>query len=151
MRGLILTVALLSSAMSNAQISGQMDERDPIVAASVVLSSALALEQFEEFCRSRHPRTAALVSDARQQWMDQHQALYLKAQMIYEELLSFEQRSSLRARQQAEHERIVAAVSEAPGAESFEFCSAVNTTFQAPDRMLTNREQLVSTLESFAP
>lgn len=151
MRRLILVLVLLAQSVATAQISGQMDERDPVVAASMVLSAARALEQFEEFCQSRHPRTAALVTEARGQWMAQHQALYEKAQLVIEELLTFEQRSSLRSRQRADNERIISAVSEAAPAESLQWCSAVNATFQAPEMVLTNHTQLVTTLENFAP
>ena len=151
MRGIIIATVVLAHCVSSAQISGQMDERDPIVAASMVLSSAYALERFEEFCQDRHPRTATLVSEAREQWMAQHQELIEKAELVYEELLSFEQRTSLRSRRQAENDRIVAAVSEALPAESFEFCTGVNATFQAPEAILTNHEQLVATLENFSP
>lgn len=151
MQKLVLISMLLVPVTATAQISGQMDERDPVIAASMVLSSAYALERFESFCESRHPRTASLVSEARQQWMTEHQALYDQALRVYEELLTVEQRNSLRARRQAENDRVVAMVSEATPAQSFEFCSSVNTTFQAPEAVLTNHAQLVATLAEFAP
>lgn len=150
LRKILVVLAVLIPVVGSAQIAGQMDERDPIVAASMVFSSAYALERFEGFCESRHPRTATLVSEARQQWMAEHQELYDQALRVYKELLTAQQINALRSRRQAENDRVVDMINAATPAESFQFCSNVGTTFQAPEAILTDHPLLVATLANFS-
>ena len=143
---LALGVLLATSSSFGQGISATLNESDPVVAATIVLSTAYVLERLEALCQRLHPATVPALKTAHDAWMARHDAVYNKAGDIFTSVLSTQQRSQLFADWKSQSDQIEEMLGSATRQESREWCAEAPNTFIQPEMNIVERPQVVATI-----
>ena len=120
---LTLAVVFCAGSANGQGISATLDESDPIVASTIVLTTAYFMQRWEAFCQRLHPATVPAIRSAHDDWMVRHEALYVKAGDIFTALLSTSERRQLMARWKEENAEIESRLAAATRQESLNWCT----------------------------
>ena len=146
---LALGVLLASSSSFGQGISATLDESDPIVAATIVLSTAYVLERLENLCQRLHPATVPAIKTARESWLARHEALYNKAGDIFTAVLSTQQRSQQLSNWTTQSDQIGESLGAATRQESRSWCVEAPDRLSQPEMNIIGRSQVVSTILNY--
>lgn len=148
-RVLALSLLLAPGASNSQGISATLDERDPIVASTVLLTTAYFTQRWEAFCQRMHPETVTPIRTARAEWMARHETLHAKAGDIFTALLTTQQRRQMMANWKAENELLESRLAGATRQESRNWCVETPNTFAQPEMNILERSQIAATIRNY--
>ncbi len=122
---------------------------DPVKAAMAIYAKEVIVETAYRFCREQVPQSETRVRIARQAWMDRHAQLRAKKIVVLHDKFSTNELRALAVKAEAENERLLSTLRQAPLEERTKWCANAPKTFTTPEFDLAANQDLVDTIMNY--